>query len=213
LTPPGTWASFITATVLGSCPLGGFRLRKALEKHAMNLVFCLALLLSPLVAVSGSVAQPAAQNTPPGQTGPGSATSSPSHLAAARALVVACGMSRSFSIIIPQFMDQIGSSLTQTRPELRHDLNDVLTALKPEFDKQADEMVDIAAQIYVKQMSEQDLKAAVAFFESPAGKKYVETQPAFLTEVVTAMQGWQGKISTDMMTRVRAEMKKKGHEL
>ena len=51
------------------------------------------------------------------------------------------------------------------------------------------------------------------FFESPAGKKYVETQPAFLTEVVTAMQGWQGKISTDMMTRVRAEMKKKGHEL
>ncbi|PZR87398.1 MAG: hypothetical protein DLM68_08570 [Hyphomicrobiales bacterium] len=122
-------------------------------------------------------------------------------------------MSRSFSIVIPQFMDQIGSSLTQTRPEIRQDLNAVLTGLKPEFDKQADEMVDIAAQIYVKQMSEQDLKAAVAFFESQAGKKYVETQPAFLTEVVTAMQGWQGKISTDMMTRARAEMKKKGHEI
>jgi hypothetical protein len=134
-------------------------------------------------------------------------------LAAARALVIGCGMSRSFSIIIPQFMDQIGSSLTQTRPELSHDLNAVLTELKPEFDRQADEMVDIAAQIYVKQMSEPDLKAAVAFFESPAGKKYVETQPAFLTEVVTAMQGWQGKISTDMMTRVRAEMKKKGHDI
>jgi hypothetical protein len=28
-----------------------------------------------------------------------------------------------------------------------------------------------------------------AFFESPAGKKYVETQPAFPTEVVPAMQG------------------------
>jgi hypothetical protein len=186
-------------------------LRTALEKHAINLVFCLAFLLAPLVAASGSRAQQAVPNTPPGQTGP--AAPSPSHLAAARALVVACGMSRSFSIIIPQFMDQIGSSLTQTRPELIHDLNAVLTGLKPEFDKQADEMVDIAAQIYVKQISEQDLKAAVAFFESPAGKKYVETQPAFLTEVVTAMQGWQGKISTDMMTRVRAEMKKKGHEL
>jgi hypothetical protein len=193
--------------------LGGFRLRTALEKHAMNMVFCLAFLLPPLVAANESRAQQAAPNTPPGQTGPGSAAPSPSHLAAARALVIACGMSRSFSIIIPQFMDQIGSSLTQTRPELIHDLNAVLTGLKPEFDRQADEMVDIAAQIYVKQMSEQDLKAAVAFFESPAGKKYVETQPAFLTEVVTAMQGWQGKISTDMMTRVRTEMKKKGHEL
>ena len=74
-------------------------------------------------------------------------------------------------------------------------------------------MIDIAAQIYAKQMSEQDFKSADAFFESPAGKKYVETQPAFLTEVMTAMQGWQGKISTDMMTRVREEMKKKGHEI
>jgi len=37
-------------------------------------------------------------------------------------------------------------------------------------------------------MSEPDLKAADAFFESLAGKKYVETQPAFLSEVVTAMQ-------------------------
>ena len=188
-------------------------MRTALEKHAMNLVFCLAFLLAPLVAASGSSAQQAAPNTPPGQTGAAPAAPSPSHLAVARVLVVACGMSRSFSNIIPQYMDQIGSSLTQTRPELIHDLSAVLTGLKPEFDRQADEMVDIAAQVFVKQMSEQDLKAAVAFFESPAGKKYVETQPAFLTEVVTAMQGWQGKISTDMMTRVREEMKKKGHEI
>lgn len=138
---------------------------------------------------------------------------SASHIATARALVVASGISRSFAVMIPQFMDQIGLNLTQTRPELTNDLKTVLTELRPEFDHQADEMVDIAAQIYAKKINESDLKIAVAFFESPAGRTFVETQPAFLTEVVTAMQGWQGKISTDMMTRVRAEMKKKGHEL
>lgn len=185
-------------------------MRTALEKHALKVSICLALLLGPLVAAS----ELRAQQTAPAPAAPAAATpTSPSHLAAARALVVESGISRSFSIIIPQFMEQIGSSLLQTRPELNPDLNAVLIQLKPEFDKQADEMVGIAAQIYAKQMSEQDLKAAVAFFQSPAGKKYVETQPAFLTEVMTAMQGWQGKISTDMMTRVRAEMKKKGHEL
>ena len=190
-------------------------MRFAHQKHAMNLGFCLALLLAPFLGARESWAKKAAPPAPPAQTGPGvtAPSPSPSHLAAARALVIACGMSRSFSIIIPQFMDQIAQSLTQTRPEIRQDLNAVLTQLKPEFDRQADEMVDIAAQIYVKQLSEQDLKAADAFFESPAGKKYVETQPAFLTEVVTAMQGWQGKISTDMMTRVRTEMKKRGHEI
>lgn len=177
----------------------------------------MALLFALLPGSGASQAAPAAPKTPPSNTnngnGPAAAAPAPSHLAAARALVVACGMSRSFSVIIPQFMEQIVQSLTQTRPEIRQDLMTVLTELKPEFDHQADEMVDIAAQIYVKQMSEPELKAAVAFFESPAGKKYVETQPAFLTEVVTAMQGWQGKLSTNMMTRVREEMKKKGHEI
>ncbi len=192
---------------------GGFRLRAALGKHTLTLGFCMVLPLAVGLAASGSRAQQAGQTTPPAKTGPGTTAPSPSHLAAARALVIASGMSRSFSIIIPQFMDQIAQSLTQTRPEIARDLNAVLMQLKPEFDHQADEMVDIAAQIYVKQLSEQELKAADAFFESPAGKKYVETQPAFLSEVVTAMQGWQGKISTDMMSRVRAEMKKKGHEI
>ena len=86
-------------------------------------------------------------------------------------------------------------------------------ALRPEFEKQADEMTDIAGQIFAKHMSEADLTAAVAFFGSPAGKQYVAAQPAILSDLVTAMQGWQGKISTNMMTRVREEMKKKGHDI
>jgi len=193
--------------------LGGSELRAALATKGLQLGFGLALALLPSQVSTSCLAQQAATNTPPAQTGSGSTAPSPSHLAAARALVVSSGMSRSFDAIIPQFTNQIVQSLTQTRPEIARDLTAVLTQLKPEFEKEVDEMIDIAAQIYVKQMSEPDLKAAVAFFDSPAGKKYVETQPAFLTEAVTAMQGWQGKVSTDMMSRVRAEMKKRGHEI
>jgi len=188
-------------------------MRMALAKLATKFVFCILCLFSLWISMSGGTAQQATPAASAGEHPPAPAAPSPPHLAAAKALVVASGISRSFGIIIPQFLDQIGSSLTQTRPELRGDLNIVLTQLKPEFDMKVDEMIGIAAQIYVKQMSEQELKAAVGFFESPAGKKYVESQPFFLTEVVTAMQGWQGKISTDLMARVRAEMKKKGHEL
>jgi len=184
--------------------------RAAFAMTGLTLGFSLASAL--LLAEAASAQQPAS-STPPAQTGPGSTAPSPSHLAAARALVIASGMSRSFGVIIPQFMDQIAQSLTQTRPEIAQDLKAVLIQLKPEFENEVNEMIDIAAQIYVKQMSEPDLKAAVAFFDSPSGKKYVETQPAFLTEAVTAMQGWQGKVSTDMMSRVRAEMKKRGHEI
>ncbi len=137
----------------------------------------------------------------------------PSHLAAARALVISSGMSRSFSVVIPQFIDQINDSLTQTRPEIAQDLREVLTNLRPEFDKQADEMTDIAAQVFAKRLNEADINAAVAFFNSSAGKQYVATQPAVLSDIVTAMQGWQGKVSSNMMQRVREEMKKKGHDI
>jgi hypothetical protein len=52
-----------------------------------------------------------------------------------------------------------------------------------------------------------------AFFKSDAGKKYVETQPSFMKDVVVIMEDWRQQISTDMMTRVRVEMAKKGHQL
>jgi hypothetical protein len=189
-------------------------LRTRFKQCWQSLGFCFVLSLSALfIAETPSSAQQSAPAAPATPSAPNLSPADAAHLAAARRLVVASGMSRSFNIVIPQYMDQIGTALTQTRPELIRDLNVVLTELKPEFDKQADEMADVAAQIYVKLMSEADLKAAVGFFESPAGKQYVATQPAFLTDLVTAMQGWQGKISTNMMTRVRAEMKKKGHEL
>ncbi|WP_026608166.1 DUF2059 domain-containing protein [Methylocapsa acidiphila] len=179
------------------------------SRPALRLVLALALLLPGALAASAQ--QPAPPN--PAQGAAAQPAPSPAQLALARRLVVASGMSRSFIVVIPQFMDQIATSLTQTRPELIRDLNAVLTDLKPEFDKQADEMIDLAADIYTKRMSEQDLKAAVSFFESAAGKQYVDTQPAFLSDVVASMQAWQGKISTNMMTRVRAAMKAKGHEI
>ncbi|WP_158809477.1 DUF2059 domain-containing protein, partial [Beijerinckia sp. L45] len=66
---------------------------------------------------------------------------------------------------------------------------------------------------YAHLLSEQDIRAILAFFKSDAGNKYVNAQPFFLNQLVAGMQAWQQKISVNMMTRVREEMKKKGHDL
>ncbi len=140
-------------------------------------------------------------------------TPSAAHIAKARRLILATGISRSFQIIIPEFMDQIGTTLTQSRPELIPDTDTVLEKLRPEFEKQSDEMIDQSARIYATLLSETDIDAILAFFDSGAGKKYVGAQPLFLNQLVSGMQAWQQKISINMMTRVREEMKKKGHDL
>lgn len=174
---------------------------------------CLAaafLFLAPSVQAQTT---PAAK-APAGVAAPAAvAEPSPSHLAAARELVVASGMSRSFDAAIPQLIHRLTSTYTQTRPDLEPDLDVVLKQMQPEFAKHTDEMVDKAAHIYARLLNEQEVKAAIAFFSSPAGKKYVQTQPYFFDDVVNAMQDWHQRISVQLMERVKIEMKKKGHTL
>ena len=134
----------------------------------------------------------------------------PEKLAAARAVVVSSGMSRSFEPMAAQLEEQIPIVVTRTRPDLAPDLTVVLAQLKPEFDKKGEEMVDIAARIYARDMSEDDLKATAAFFDSPAGKDYVRAQPVMLDELVVSMQSWTQEMSSYMMKRVQTEMEKRG---
>jgi hypothetical protein len=150
---------------------------------------------------------------PPAAAVPVSPQPSPQQMSLARDVVLYSGIARSFDVVVPQYLDQIGTNLTQTRPDLIRDLNTVREQIKPEFDRRVDEMVDSAARLYAARLTEQQLKDTAAFFKSAAGIAYVQAQPALMSDLLPAMQSWSRQIASDMMTRVRAEMKKKGHEL
>lgn len=149
-----------------------------------------------------------APNTPAAQT----PAFTPNHLALAREVMLSSGIARSFDSIIPAFSEQIRQNAV-TRPELTNDLNAVLTSLAPEMEMQKQSMIDTAARIYASRLSEAELGEVAAFFRSPAGKRYVETQPQVLDDMVGAMQTWTQEVSEYIMVRVRAEMTKKGHQL
>lgn len=135
-----------------------------------------------------------------------------SHLALAREVMLSSGIGRSFDSIIPAFGDQIRQA-TVTRPELSKDLDAVLVGLGPEMELQKQGMIDTAARIYAARLTEAELGEIAAFFHSPAGKRYVETQPQVLDDMVQAMQTWTQTVSEYVMVRVRAEMAKRGHQL
>ena len=71
-------------------------------------------------------------------------------------------------------------------------------------------VVDGAARVLTKYMSQQELKDAATFFASASGKRYVEAQPLAFNEIMGVVQNWRQRLSTDVLTRARAEMKKKG---
>jgi hypothetical protein len=165
-----------------------------------RLVLRLALALALAAPAGAALAQaPAAQPSAAG-------------LALGREIVTASGMGRSVDPMIPSLIDQLKQSLV-TRPELSKDLTEVLDGMKPEMDQQRQVMLNTAARIYATTLSEAEMKDILAFFKSPAGARYVATQPAVLDSLVREMQAWSQNVAEYLMVRVRAEMGKRGHAI
>ncbi len=183
------------------------------------------VLLAGLVAAAPGSAgaqatKPPAQKPPAAKPAPPPATPAAApapalganHLALAREVMLNSGIARSFDSIIPAFAEQIKQQ-TVTRPDLGKDLDEVLVSLAPEMELQKQRMLDTAARIYATKLAEPELQEIAAFFRSPAGKRYVESQPQVLDEMVQAMQTWTQDVSEYVMVRVRAEMGKRGHQM
>ena len=194
--------------------------RPPVRPHALRAALAGAVFLIAPPAFAQAPQKPAApQKSAPATPAPatpaantqGSALTS-SHLALAREVLLGSGIARSFDSIIPAFSDQIRQNAV-TRPELTKDLDEVLASLQPEMELQKQAMINTAARIYATRLTEAELADIATFFRSPAGKRYVETQPQVLDGIVQAMQGWTQEVSEYVMVRVRAEMAKRGHQM
>ena len=137
---------------------------------------------------------------------------SPAALDSARTIIVGSGMKRSFDLVIPQMFDELERNVLATRPELKEPLQETLKGLLPEFVKTEGPMIDGAALALAKLMSEQELKDTAAFFTSPSGKKYVDSEPKAYEQIVVVVNEWRRRLSVDVLARVREEMKKKNKD-
>ena len=137
---------------------------------------------------------------------------SASDLALARQVAVESGMTRSIDAMIDPFFDQL-RQMNVTSPDIRNDLEDVIKVIRPEVEKQKDQMIDKAAQAFANHLSQSELKEIAAFYSSPTGKKYVQVQPLLLDDIVRDLATWTQNMSEFIMLRARAEMAKRGHQL
>lgn len=142
----------------------------------------------------------------------GGAQLAPSHIAAARSVIEATGVARSFTGIPSDLALQLKKSLELTRPELLKDLDAVTAEHLPEFEKRRDEMMNFAAITIAKRLSEAELNEIDVFFKSATGRKYADAQPHFLNELVQGIEAWSIEVGTAMTIKFRDEMRKRGHD-
>lgn len=138
-----------------------------------------------------------------------SAEPTETQMAAARELVKASGLERSFEAVIPNLFAQVREQLV-TRPEIKGDVEEIITVITPEINARTGDMTNVAAKIFAQQIPEADLKTIAAFFSSPAGAKYVQSQPAVMQEMMVRMQDWTQALSGVIVERIRNELRQRG---
>jgi len=71
----------------------------------------------------------------------------------------------------------------------------------------ADEMVELVIPIYDKHVSQADIREAIRFYESPAGRRIAKALPLVTQESMQAGEAWGKKIGE----RVAAKLEAKGY--
>lgn len=139
---------------------------------------------------------------------------SPAALAAAREVVELKGGTKMFDPIILSVVDQTRTALLRTNPQLSKDINEVASNVLVEYASKRAELQGEAAKFYAARFSEQELKDIATFYKSALGKKMLEQEPLVLDDTFNyVQQQWAPKFAEEAMARIRAEMKKRGHNL
>ncbi len=101
----------------------------------------------------------------------------------------------------------------QTNFMLSKDLNETAALVEKQYQPRVNELVDATARIYASHFTEQELKDLLAFYQSPLGKKAITEEPKALDESISFAGTWADNLSEEVIGSMRAEMKKRGHDM
>jgi len=134
-------------------------------------------------------------------------------LATAKELVAATDATLVFNPLIAGVVEQAKLLFLQQNPALAKDLNEIAAQIRTDL---APRFVDInneVALLYAQHFTDQELKAILTFYQSPAGKKLLKQQPIVVDASMHFAQDWANKLSDEVIAKMRTELKKRGHNL
>lgn len=136
-----------------------------------------------------------------------------SAIATAREVLEVKGGLVMFEPIVPGVIETAKNVFVQQSPNLQKDLTEVAAALRASMAPRTNELKNEIAKTYAQNFSEPELKELLVFFKSPIGKKLITQEALYVEQALTRAQDWGNRLSDEVMVKIRAEMKKKGHNL
>jgi len=141
------------------------------------------------------------------------ANPSPASVLIAKQIVQLKDVDAMFAPLARGVVEKVKNQFMQTNFMWAKDLNEVAANLHKEYDPRVSELVDATARIYAEHFTEAELKDLLTFYQSPLGRKMIVEEPKVIDESMNHAGQWGDALAEDVIARMRAEMKKRGHDL
>ena len=116
-------------------------------------------------------------------------------------MMIANGSQNTFKAIISQMISNFKTQKSEVPEEF-------WTQFETSFQKVGiEDLLDLLTPIYQKHMSQDEIKAITAFYQTPAGKKFAEKTPLIMQESMQAGRVWGEKIGLEIISK----LKEQGH--
>ena len=140
-------------------------------------------------------------------------TPSPDGMTAARKLVTTMKLPEQYKGILPGILLGLRRTLTQDRPEIESDYDSMKPTIEAAMTPYYTAMLDHVAAVYAGAFTTAELHEMEAFFQKPAGQKYLEKAPAVMQQANQVAQDDSRKAAEDLRVRLTEALRQKGHKL
>jgi hypothetical protein len=140
-------------------------------------------------------------------------SSNPTAVAAARELIAMKGAKEMFDAVVPGVIETVKNNFVRTNPGLSKDLNEVSGQLQKEYQARRAQPLDEVAKVFADRFTLKELQDAIAFYKTALGKKLIDNEARALEDGMKQAENWANQFAEQILTRMRTEMKKRGHTI
>jgi hypothetical protein len=174
-------------------------------RHVLLREACMAALVA--FAAIGLAGTAMSQDVPPPPQ------VSPAQLAIAKQIVEIKGVKAMFAPLVHGVIKKTVDSVMQTNMMWAKDINEIAAQIEKDDAPRGQEIVDATARYYASHFTEPELKQILTFYQSSVGQKMLVEEPRALDESMSYAGSWGDNLSIEVMSKLRAEMKKRGHDI
>jgi hypothetical protein len=134
-------------------------------------------------------------------------------LKAARELIVANQTVKQMDAIWPAIIMALKPALTRGDARIEKDFDLIVGIVQQEFEPYKAQMADDFARVYARSFTREELEQLVVFSKSPVGQKMMTLTPTLMQAGVTIGQSYGAKASGQVAEKIKAELRKRGHNI